>query len=168
MAKRLTLLVPVPAAERHVYKLRRAHDPAALAGIPAHVTLLHPFLTPERLGRAVRSELRALFAATPAFRFRLERAARFPGALYLAPEPASPFVRLTEALVRAWPEVPPYGGAYESIVPHLTVAQGSAAEAELARELGAALPIDASAREVWLMLEDSGGRWWRDQVYPLA
>jgi hypothetical protein len=123
-------------------------------------------LPPERLGRQLRIALRAVFARTPTFHYRLERVARFPGALYLAPEPASPFVRLTETIARAWPEAPPYGGAYDRIVPHLTVAQPPVDQ--VATALTTALPIAATAREAWLMLEDSGGRWWRDQVYPFA
>ena len=42
--------------------------------------------------------------------------------LYLAPEPDDGFRRLTEAVVQEWPEAPPYGGAYDDNIPHLTVA----------------------------------------------
>ena len=60
----------------------------------------------------------------------------FPESLYLVPEPDEPFILLTEAIVREFPEYPPYGGKFTEIVPHLTVANRSAelsgiAEAEL-------------------------------------
>ncbi len=168
-ARRSALIVPVSAAEPHVGEFRRAHDPAAQAGVPAHVTLIVPFLPAERLSRITRTALAGMFAATPGFVFSLDRVARFPSTLYLAPHPSGPFIELTKMLMRAWPEAPPYGGAFTEIVPHLTVAQGDGAgSAAIASTLEAALPIQSQAREVWLMLENSSGRWWRDQVYRLG
>ncbi len=41
--------------------------------------------------------------------------------VYLAPDPAEPFVALTEALAAAFPDCPPYGGAFDEPVPHLTI-----------------------------------------------
>lgn len=45
-----------------------------------------------------------------------------PGVVYLAPKPAALFIAFTQAVVERWPEHQPYGGAYEEIIPHLTVA----------------------------------------------
>ncbi|CAM5691577.1 hypothetical protein SCHAM137S_06449 [Streptomyces chartreusis] len=49
--------------------------------------------------------------------------AGFP-VLYLAPEPDTHFRRLTDAITERWPENPPFGGQFDDVVPHLTVAQG--------------------------------------------
>src|SRR5262249_10404176 len=111
------LIVRVPEAEPHVAHLRERHDPAAQLGVPAHITLLFPFLSPERITAAVLGEIRAIASATAAFSFRLSGPRHFPGVLYLAPEPPAPFVELTEALVRRFPEFPPYGGQISSILP---------------------------------------------------
>src|SRR5262249_43231292 len=109
------LIVSVPEAEPHVAHLRERYDPAARLGVPAHITLLFPFFSPERITAAVRDEIREIASATTAFSFRLAGPRRFPGVLYLAPEPLAPLVELTEALVRRFPEFPPYGGQFPTI-----------------------------------------------------
>ena len=48
---------------------------------------------------------------------------RWPDVVYLAPEPDAPFRRLTAALASAFPDYPPYEGAHEEVIPHLTVAR---------------------------------------------
>ena len=93
------LIVPVPAAEPAVGNLRRRFDPSAEHGIPAHVTLLAPFLPAERIDDAVRAALAERAAATPPFAFELDRLDCFPGVVYLHPTPGDPFV----ALIRTWP-----------------------------------------------------------------
>ena len=42
------VVIPVPEAEPLVGELRLEHDPAAAAGVPAHVTLLSPSSTRAR------------------------------------------------------------------------------------------------------------------------
>src|SRR5580765_1428536 len=66
----------------------------------------------------------------------------------------------------------PYGGLYDSIIPHLTVAQAGTAEHDVAEaELVAALPaqggIEACCNEV-VPIENSSGRWERMQSFRLA
>jgi 2'-5' RNA ligase len=166
------LAVGVPKAEPYVGTLRQRFDPSAKLGMPAHITVLYPFIPPERIADSVVRKLRDILASVAAFEFRLIRIARFPTALYLAPEPAQPFVRLTEAVVRAFPECPPYGGQHDSIVPHLTVAQAGTAEHDVAEtELVAALPprvgIEAFCNEV-VLIENSSGRWEPMHSFRLA
>jgi len=156
-------VVAVPEAEPRVAALRSRFDPSAALGVPAHVAVRHPFMpaaqfTPELLARA----LGALAGLGP-FGFVLRQVARFPGLLYLAPEPAAPFVALTQALARAFPAFAPFGGAHDAIVPHLTVAQGDDATLQQAEnELRAALrehgPVAARCRALCL-LQNTGGRW---------
>ena len=151
--------------------LRERFDPAAKVGVPAHITVLYPFIPPERITDAVVRKVRGMMTSFGSFEFRLARIARFPTALYLAPEPARPFIDLTEGLVRAFPEYPPYGGQYDAIVPHLTVAQAGAAEHDVAEaELAAVLPrsgIEASCHEV-VLIENSSGRWERLHSFRLT
>ena len=164
-------VVAVPEADPLVAVLRSRFDPSATAGMPAHITVLYPFMpaaqvTPEVLARAAD----ALQGLEP-FQFLLARVGRFPGVLYLAPEPAAPFVALTEALVRAFPAFPPFGGVHDGIVPHLTVAQGDEptmqqAAAELHAGLSVRGPIAAPCRELYL-LQNSSGRWCEWQRLPL-
>ena len=76
--------------------LRTRFDPSAALGVPAHVTLLHPFMAPGSIDAAVRRPPRVdRGGERPPFDYRLEAIRRFPETLYLAPEPAAPFVALT-------------------------------------------------------------------------
>jgi 2'-5' RNA ligase len=159
--------VEVPMAVR---RLRDRMDPSAAAGVPAHVTLLYPFMPPARLDDDVRRRVQRIVEAEPSFPFTLERVGRWPDVVYLAPEPDEPFRRLTEALAAEFPEYPPYGGAYDEVVPHLTVAQGPREDYLAAAEhaLPGVLPIRDVCREVRVIAQVDGGAWstlWR---LPLA
>jgi 2'-5' RNA ligase len=164
-------IVRVPEAERCVGALRERYDPSVKLGVPAHITLLVPFMAPERIDDQVLRRAQAALDVVPSFHFSLSQVARFPATAYLAPEPAEPFIALTRSLVRSFPDYPPFGGEHDSIVPHLTVAHGSAAEAEVAaRELAAAVqahgPIHGRCTEVTL-LENSSGQWKPMRVFAL-
>ncbi len=97
------LVVRVPEAEALVGDLRARHDPSAADGVPAHVTVLVPFLAPGTETAADRAALQALCALQPAFEVVFARVGRFPATAWLAPEPAAPFVALTQAVVERWP-----------------------------------------------------------------
>jgi hypothetical protein len=158
---RSALVLLIPEAEPAVARLRLAHDPAARAGMPAHVTLLFPFRRPRDLQEATLALLAAQFGRFGApLALIFDRVARFPGVAYLAPVDPAPVSALVRALAIAWPEYPPYEGRFAEIVPHLTVAHGPPALlAESDRELGAHLPIVARLRSATLMVEDDDGRW---------
>jgi hypothetical protein len=98
------------------------------------------------------------------------RVQRFPTATYLAPEPSKPFVQLTESLVGEFPAHLPYGGQYNDIVPHLTVAQGEYPRDLVEKELHDTLPpggIEASCKEV-VLIENSSGVWKPMQSFLLG
>ncbi len=65
---RTALIIAVPEAEPVVGEWRERYDNARL-GVPAHVTLLFPFVALEKLDDALLAELRELFASQPAFSF---------------------------------------------------------------------------------------------------
>jgi hypothetical protein len=67
---------------------------------------------------------------------------------------------MTAALVAAFPEHPPYGGKYDEVIPHATLAIGDDAVLdEIERELAGSLPIAARAVEATVFEYDAGGRW---------
>jgi 2'-5' RNA ligase len=152
--------VTVPEAEPVVGEWRHRYTLDAPAGIPAHVTILFPFVEPERLGE-VEARLAELIAAVPAFDVTFARTARFPEVLYLDPEPAEPFVALTHAIEREWPDQPPYGGHSETIVPHLTVAEPEdlALVDAIAAAVESRLPIVTRVSEASVFVEDHAGQW---------
>ena len=165
---RSALIVAVPEAEAVVYEWRLRYDNASL-GVPAHVTLLFPFVPAEEIDDPLIGELRDLFAAQPAFEFSLSRVAMFPDHAWLAPEPAEPFKRLTALIFERYPSYPPYEGIHEEVIPHLTVAEADAAlQDELDAALTPHLPIAASAREITLLVEDESGLWRVVERFPLG
>ncbi len=119
-------------------------------GMPPHVTLLVP--SPREAG-----PIAEVLAPFRAFDVRFECVDRFPGTLWLAPEPSPPFVRMIEALTRRFPDHPPYGGAFFRIVPHLTVAQSQFDSAVPTAE--AWLPLQARAERAVLFEEAEPDRW---------
>jgi 2'-5' RNA ligase len=123
-------------------------------GMPPHVTLLAPCPGDAADDEAAIAETLRPF---PAFTVRFAQVDRFPGTLWLAPEPAERFVRMTEALAARFPAFPPYGGLYANIVPHLTVAQSGFDEA--IRTAGAWLPLRARAERAVLFEQSAPDRW---------
>ncbi|MFE0461820.1 2'-5' RNA ligase family protein [Kitasatospora sp. NPDC058965] len=159
------LIVRVPEAEPLVGRWRARYDPAAAAGVPAHVTVLFPFLPAHRLDGAALDELAALVGTQPAFAVRFARCGRFPGILYLAPDSATGFLALTRVVAERWPECPPFGGRHADLVPHLTVGHRAGAEVEAAVASG--LPVTAHVAEVELLVHD-GDVWRRRAAFRLA
>jgi len=152
---RFALVVPFPDLAPVVDEWReRTCVSKPSNGVPPHVTLLLP--CPGDV-----DALGELLASVGAFDVAFRDVGHFPGALWLAPEPAEPFHRLIAALGRRFPDHPPYGGAYDDVIPHLTVAQGELDEAE--RDMRAQLPVHARAREA-LLLEEVDAYRWRDAM----
>jgi 2'-5' RNA ligase len=153
-------------------RLRRASVTDAAAGVPAHATLLYPFVEPAALTPAVRRALADVARRHRAFGYTLRRLAAWSDTLYVAVAPAEPFVRLQRELQRAFPAYPIYGRMDDfEFVPHITIAEGAAAAAVAALRgspAGRALPPASRAERIEVIATDSAGRWhvvWR---IPLA
>ena len=164
MESGIAIRIAVPGTVR---RIRRLHDDAATLGIPPHVTILYPFLPPDRLRPSVRQELARIARAHEPFDVELTAVGRWPGVVHLLAEPADRLVALTTALAKQWPDFPPYGGAHRVLVPHLTVSETDdpAILDAVARDLAVVrLPIRARARRLEVMTELDDGRWrlrWR-------
>ena len=163
------LVVHVPEAEPVVGGWRRAHTYDAPLGLPAHVTILYPFVPRAELTEA-EPRLAELVARHEAFDATFARTARFPDLLYLEPQPAERFLRLTEAVTAAWPEHPPYEGAHEIVIPHLTVAESEDASLldSIASEVEPRLPIRQRVDAASLFVESDDGRWREHSRLPLG
>lgn len=146
------IIVPI-AVPVTIARLRERMDPSAAQSVPAHVTLIYPFMPVDGLDDDVRRKIGRIIAAEPRFTVHFREIRRFPNVVYLPPDPPEPFRRLTAALAAEFPDYPPYGGAYENVVPHLTVAQDVSADYYAAAEhaLPAALPVREIVREAWLI-----------------
>ena len=118
------VIVPVPAADDVVGAHRSHLDRAAGWGVPAHLTVLHPFLPPAELDEHALSTLVATVATVDAVEVTFATTAWFGSeVLWLAPTPEEPLRQLTEAVWAAFPDHPPYGGAFDGVQPHLTVGE---------------------------------------------
>lgn len=160
------VVVLFPELEPLLGELRRRHTADGARGMPPHATLIYPFAdsgSVDDLLGGLRREL-SRFAA---FEVRFRELARFPRTLYLRPEPQEPFVAMTRALALAFPELPPYGGDFDGIVPHVTVAQGGEALLN-AIETALRLPRRTSIRtdSAWLV-QDTPAGWRRHTEFPL-
>lgn len=166
------LVVRVPQAEPVVGNLRSLYDPAATWGVPAHITVLYPWLPPADIDSASVAEVASLAAEFAAFDFRLDAVDQFDTrVLYVAPNPAEPFQELTAAVARRWPDHPPYGGVHDEVIPHLTVAhtgRGASFDAIRAR-IKADLPVYSRAEEIDLMVGSyQPGSWHTVYTFPLG
>jgi 2'-5' RNA ligase len=169
--RRTALVVLVPEAEAVVGRLRDELDPAARLGVPAHVTVLYPFVPASEVVDDVVARTAALYRSVPRFRHDLVRTGWFGDeVLWLAPDAGEDFRSLTGRVWAAFPDHPPYEGRFDDVVPHLTVADhgpvGTMRAAE--RALRDRLPISAVARAVTLLVEQTSGRWSPAMSFPLA
>jgi 2'-5' RNA ligase len=157
------LICRVPEAEAYIARFRDRYDPSARRNVPAHVTVLYPFMAPELVNDDVVSRLRDIARAVPGFTYRLTQTRRFPVALYLWPEPDTSFTALIDGFFEAFPDYPPFEGKFDTVVPHVTVAHGDepllcSIEIELRIALAAGGGLRAHCSEV-VLIENSSGRW---------
>lgn len=147
-------------------RLRLTHVSDAGDGVPPHLTLLYPFLPRDGLDTSVGREIASVAARHPAFDYAMTGAGRWPDTLYVAVEPAEPFIRLQADLAASFPAYPIYGTARDfQFTPHITVAEGPAvADAATAGDPAwDALPFPARAESLDV-IATAGATWdlvWR-------
>jgi 2'-5' RNA ligase len=157
------IVVPFPDVEAVVGGHRRALTTDGTDGMPAHVTLIYPFMDADRLGDQAIGEVGAVLGPFSQFDVTFARFGRFaavPPVLYLEPEPAEELREMIADLAREFPAFPPFGGIHEAVVPHLTIAQTEDGTAMTAAQDDVAhhLPIRTRVAEVALM-EHRGEAW---------
>jgi 2'-5' RNA ligase len=172
------LLLLVPAAEPAVAEHRARLDEAARDGVPAHLTVLYPFLPRGQIGDDELSVLARLFAGFPSFDFTLDRVCWFgERVVWLGPCDEAPFRALTGLAHAAFPSCPPYGGQHADVIPHLTIGHDAdpAALRTAADAVRGHLPISARATGVTLMAGPTPGTpgtppgtWHPIAAFPLA
>ncbi|WP_446665812.1 2'-5' RNA ligase family protein [Flexivirga sp. B27] len=152
------LAVPVPALEAVVRERTAFYDASFVSADPgfahAHITVLGPWVpepTIEDLATVAE-----ISADTTCFDVKLERVEEFPnGLLHLPPVPDDELRALTARLAAAFPEHPPYGGAFGDVAPHLTLDQRSATvtresvRERVAHLLPAAVTVDRIDLQWW-------------------
>jgi 2'-5' RNA ligase len=157
------IMVSVPEVESLVAPLRARFDPSAKRGLGAHVTVVHSNLPSDRLGSIAVEQIVAAASSITPFNYWITRVGRFPGTVYLAAEPAAPFVHLKHTLSAALRidgnEQPGHG----PFIPHVSVVRKSArddrdVEVELTTMLERQGPISCECKQI-VLLENSSGLW---------
>ncbi len=165
------ILVPVPDAEPVVGRLRARLDRSASRGVPAHVTVLYPFVPPGQITPAV-IQMAAAVRSVPGFGCWFAGTNWFgEDVLWLAPEPAEPFRALTAAVHAAFPQYPPFSGAFADVIPHLTVGDrpegGISARRAAEAQVLPMLPVRTRVSRAWLMTgTQAPGSWQRLASFP--
>lgn len=117
------LIVPSPEVQAFCYPIREEYDQKAFEKLPAHITLIYPFVPQDEVDEAI-AELENVCKEAASFEIHLNRYGSFEGVLFLEPADSQPIIDLYERLHAAFPDYPAYSGAYgEGLHPHLTLAQ---------------------------------------------
>lgn len=168
------VIVPVPAVEPVVAEHRRRLDPGSAWGVPAHVTVLYPFVPPSEHGPAVLERLAEAVRSIPAFSCSFGGPDWFgENVVWLRPEPDASFRALIDAVWQSFPDYPPFGGDHDDVIPHLTIGQVGTARLDQLRAAEAAvrprLPVESRISEAVLMVgSDAPNSWTVVQRLPLG
>lgn len=157
-----SLLFLVPEAQ----DLFDAVGGATPGGIPAHITVLYPFIPPIRATQQTRDELAQLAAETDRFSVTITSLAQYEITTYLDLEPEAPIQALTHHIFDHWPNYPPYGDIDLYIQPHMALAQGVIPSDVEATALPY-LPVNAEITHLTMMVRRWSGRWMIDSEFPL-
>jgi len=160
------VLIPIAAAEAAVSEHRLRFDVSASEGVPAHVTVMFPFVPPTEVDDEVIARLAAVFAAASPFDCVFDRCAWFGDALlWLAPDRDQEFRALTRRVAERFPGYLPYGGVHDDVVPHLTVGasrRGTVDDLRAAEsDISGRLPIAAHVDHALLMAGTDRPASWR-------
>jgi 2'-5' RNA ligase len=157
--ERSALVVPIrlPAG---LARLRQREVEVARLGVPAHVTILSPFVEAAALDRRVSATVGEIVARTKAFDVEFANVRRWPpsdsgpGVVWLEPAPAEPFVALTRAIWAAFPDYPPYERSDHQLEAHLTLAIDDPRRFDAVEEAAAEfLPFRRHVNTVAMLIE---------------
>ena len=171
-ATKSAIVVPVPETDHLVAWHRRALSPRS-ATVPAHVTVLYPFVHPSMIGSGTIEDIERALAGVSAFECAFTQVKWFGDeVVWLEPKPDEHFRSLTRAVCERFPSHEPYAGEHPETVPHLTVADSrtgdSVSRRRAATDIAAALPIHARIDRVRLVAgTDEHGPWHTVAEFPL-
>jgi 2'-5' RNA ligase len=162
------LILLVPEVEPAIGRWRELYDSVAPLGVPAHVTVLYPWVPAGLLTDDDHRAVTDIAAATDPIELTFAGVGRFPEVLWLDPQPSRPILALIAAVTARWPDYPPYGGQYgDAPVPHLTVADTTDPHelGPVVADIERALPISSTIGELSLVVRQAGG-WSFDRTFP--
>jgi 2'-5' RNA ligase len=117
------LIIPPRKVQAFAYPLREEFDAESFNRVPAHITLLYPFVPSDQVAEIIPT-LEALCAGIPAFEIELDRYGRFEDAIFLESSKPDKLQDLYQQLINTFPDYPAYKGEHGTdLHPHLTLAR---------------------------------------------
>jgi len=118
------IVVELPELDAVIDEYRYALDPSRRWGMPAHLTLLYPFVRPAEMDHATLSKLVEVATRVSPFDAEFDDFGWFADqVVWLAPSHREQFENLVLQVMDAFPECPPYGGTFGEVVPHVTIGE---------------------------------------------
>jgi hypothetical protein len=164
---RTGVVIPVPGADLLLARAATRSD-GVRQGVPAHVSLLYPFVPVAERHDSTLRELGEVFERQPALDVEFDRCHRRDNFVFLQPSPLRPVMDLGDELRQRWPDVVPYDGLYgEQVEPHLTITLGADASqaTAVAHLVATELPLSATLQEAWLVAVRDG-QWTLHERFP--
>ena len=151
-------------------RLRRRCVRDAALGVPAHVTLLYPFVEPAALTADIRRTVDSIASTHSSFSFELSGPLQWPDTVYAAVDPDERFLAIHRDLAAAFPGYPIYGRPGFELIPHVTIAEGDRVgdPATLQDAAWSALPVTRSVEALDVIAQADDGRWEPVWSAPLA
>ncbi|HEY3717029.1 MAG TPA: 2'-5' RNA ligase family protein [Jatrophihabitantaceae bacterium] len=161
------LVLRVPEVDPVVDRWRARYDPVAPLGVPAHVTVLYPWIPADVLTDDDLAAIAGIAVATDPIELTFAAVGYFPDVLWLDPQPGEAILALIAAVSARWPDYRPYGGAYgDQPVPHLTVADKTdpAQLGHIVADIERSLPVHSRVAELSLVVRRADG-WKLDATF---
>ena len=119
----VVIIAPLPV-QAFAVPLMRQYSFESMLRVPAHITILFPFVPLNELDGAA-AKLTTICADIAPFDVTLDGYGHFPTTVYLKPANPAPIKAAFQAIHAAYPQYPPYRGAFghEDIIPHMTIGE---------------------------------------------
>lgn len=119
---RTALLLPVAAADPLLRRVADRFPGTVRPGLPAHLTVLYPFVPAESLAAATMRACTEIAERTSPIDVRFTRCRERGQMAYLEPDPVAPVDALLRAVRARWPGLTPYDGRFPDAPAHVTLA----------------------------------------------
>jgi 2'-5' RNA ligase len=117
------VIIPPHEVQAVAVPLLQQYAPINLIHVPAHITLMYPFVPLDQLKGAAHT-VRQICAVIPPFDVTLDGYDFFPDTAYLKIANPAPIMNVFHRLFAAFPAHPPYEGKFGDVLsPHITVAE---------------------------------------------
>jgi 2'-5' RNA ligase len=152
-----TLMIVAPHEVQAIaVPILRQYAPETLIRVPAHITILYPFVPVEQLDEASEI-LRQVCANIVPFDITLSGFASFPGVVFMKITDPQAIRNLFHHIFAAFPNYPPYGGRFgNELNPHMTVAEFTNEARQQASKMPAYDPISFQATRIHVMYGQPG------------